>query len=211
MENLDTIQELVDLFGVATQRAAEALRDAKALSDDSGEYHLKLGLAAYFIREYEIAQREFEKSFERKKTSDAAVRTGLSWFRLGNLAEAERWFKTATELEPGGKLEALVLGTTTPYHSILASVQLSRGDASNAEKNAQQAIALIPSDYLAGQVLTRVATLRGDTAGAQAFAAELDTQASTTGGVALGLGLLKKDDHFSALSLPIEFLALRAV
>lgn len=211
MEIRNTIEESVTLFRAATQLAENAMGEAKALSEGSSEYHLKLGFAAYFIREYEIAQREFEKSFGLKKTSDAAARTGMSSFRLGNLAEAERWLNSAIELEPDGKLEALVLRTTTPYLSILASIQLTQGNPVSAEGNAKRAIELVPSDFLAGQVLTRVAALRGDRTGLEALAAAERAVKANAADNTHWLGLLKKDDRSYSLSLPIEFVALSAI
>jgi tetratricopeptide (TPR) repeat protein len=162
MKTQDRLTHEVELAEAAAQRAREHLTEASRLAENAGDFRFKLGLAAYLLKDYATACDELERSFDLLPSADGAARLAMSWFRAGNLTDAEKWIRVAIKLEPSGILRAHVLGTDTAYLSMLATIQLSLGDVKKAVDTAEAALRVNSSEHLAHQVLARAALLKGD-------------------------------------------------
>ena len=127
----EAISTAIDLSerSAALARNFHAAAVAAAVPEDQT---FQLGLAAYQVSEYEVAENCFRLSHAVAPTAEKAARIGLSAWRRGDLTRARLALEEANELDPGGVIRAHTLGTDVGLRSALAGVELAAGNVGRA-------------------------------------------------------------------------------
>ncbi|MFI6517606.1 tetratricopeptide repeat protein [Spirillospora sp. NPDC050679] len=157
-------------FTVAGKRLAaarESVRVATELLDqaDDGlpaEQQAKVGQALYQLGDYDAAREHLTAAFALDSTGERAIRLALTEWRAGNLKAARSWAERAIELDPQGRVEALIAGTSSSYCSVLAEIQLRQGNAKAAAASAGAALGIHREDIAALTILATVRLAEGD-------------------------------------------------
>lgn len=136
-----------------------------------------LGMAAYEMKEYELALEHLLESSRLAPQPETHARISLALWRLGRLDEAVQWIEKARDQQPNGTVLAHCIGTTSSFDSILAAIELERGNAGHSLEAAMRALSTNSTDALALLAKAGALFLRSDYQEAQRAAEAAHTVA----------------------------------
>lgn len=146
---IEEIRQAQRIFHKAALSAAEQIQKAEKLGEKSedGSYHL--GLAAYELRLYSIAEEYFRLSNSLNEKSEKVARLAMTAWRSNNLVEAEEWALRSIKLEPNGKITTTLSQVDICFTSIFAAILLDRGKIEESISASTSSLNTNPDDIVA--------------------------------------------------------------
>lgn len=127
----EAVAAVLNDFEVIARAAKQFMTDAEAAPDPAAR-GLAVGMAAYEMREYALAFEHLLASERLSPTGETAARLALCCWRSGRLDEAADWINEAVNRDPRGTIKAHCIGTSSAYSTVLAAIELERGNADRA-------------------------------------------------------------------------------
>ena len=159
--SFEAIKHAVANYEIVHRTAADMLNKSQS-SSSPAEKEFWLGMAAYEMKEYDLAYDHLLESRRLAPSSEVEIRLALCRWRQGHLSEAGDLAASAMNQSPDGKVRAFCLGTVSNYSSVLGAIEFERGNSARARDLVDETIKRDDNDVLAYTVLANSLLLIGD-------------------------------------------------
>lgn len=159
--SFEAIKQAVANYEVIHKAASDMLNKSQS-SALPAEREFWLGMAAYEMKEYDLAYDHLSECRRLDPSPEVEIRLALCRWRQGQLAEAGDFATSAINQSPDGKVRAHCLGTVANYSSVLGAIEFERGNSARSRELANETIKRDENDVLAYTVLANSLLLSGD-------------------------------------------------